>query len=161
MMSGMMMFVVGVLIGATFVLFYSMKKVYIDRNGYEERIEKQSEFYEVLVKWIKNIHEGWKIDRALEEMNYKNVAIYGMKELGELLYDELKDSGISVDYIIDKRANKLFAEVEIVTPDDTLKPVDAIIVTAIHYYDDIEKNLSSVINCPILSLRDLILTQMD
>ena len=91
-----------------------------------------------------------------EKNNYKTVAIYGMKELGERLYDELKDSDVAVKYFIDKNAGELYADVDILTPDDELEPVDAIVVTATYYFDDIEETLGEKVEYPIVSLEDII-----
>ena len=88
--------------------------------------------------------------------NYKTVAIYGMKELGERLVDELRDSDIKVCYAIDKNADQIYSDVDIVTPDDNLEPVDVIVVTAIFYFDEIYDMLSEKVDYPIVSLEDLL-----
>ena len=83
-------------------------------------------------------------------------AIYGMKELGERLLDELKDSEVEVKYIIDKKADMMYADVDIVTPEEPLDEVDAIVVTAIHYMDEIEEMLEQKVDYPILSLTEIV-----
>ena len=89
-------------------------------------------------------------------MLFRSVAIYGMKELGERLYDELENSGIEVCYIIDKNADSIYADVDVITPDDDLKPVDVIVVTAIYYFDEIEEMLSEKVDYPVISLEDIL-----
>ena len=92
----------------------------------------------------------------MEENNYKKVAIYGMSYAGERLLDDLKGTGIEVAYAIDQNAERMFADVEVVTVDDVLEPVDAVIVTAIYFFDEIEEKLSDLIDCPIVSLEDIV-----
>ena len=79
-----------------------------------------------------------------------------MKELGERLYDELRDSEVEVKYIIDKNADAIYADIDVLTPEDELEEVDAIVVTAIHYFDEIEEMLEQKVDCPILSLEDIV-----
>ena len=40
--------------------------------------------------------------------------------------------------------------------EDDLKPVDAIVVTAITFFDEIKEKLSEKIDCPIISLEDIL-----
>ena len=79
-----------------------------------------------------------------------------MSFAGETLIDELKNSAIEVVYGIDKRANSLYADVDIVSIEDSLEDVDAVIVTAITFFDEIEEKLSDKLDCPIISLEDIL-----
>ena len=40
--------------------------------------------------------------------------------------------------------------------DDNLEDVDAIVVTAITFFDEIEEQLQSKVSCPIISLEDIL-----
>ena len=40
--------------------------------------------------------------------------------------------------------------------DDDLEEVDAVVVTAITFFDEIEEKLSQKIDCPIISLEDIL-----
>lgn len=122
----------------------------------EEDNIKFHEFYALLLQWIHMHNEGKKIGGYLKKCGYHTVAIYGMKELGEELLYELKDSEVEVKYAIDKNANELYAETDVYRPDEDLSPVDAVIVTAVHWFDEIEKDLRKKMNCPILSLEDIV-----
>lgn len=122
----------------------------------EGQAQKMTEFYQILVEWLRIKQEGKSLTAFFTQNGYKTVAIYGMKELGERLYDELKDSGIEVKYVIDKNANSVYADVDVVAPDNTLEAVDVIAVTAIHYFDEIESMLAEKVNYPIVSLEDIL-----
>lgn len=117
---------------------------------------KVHELYMAFDQWLRVRQEGKTLVEYFERQGYKTVAIYGMKELGERLYDELQGSGITVKYIIDKNADSIYADVEVVTPDEKLEPVDVIVVTAIYYYDEIEEMLSDKVDYPIVSLEDIL-----
>lgn len=117
---------------------------------------KVHELYMAFDQWLRVRQEGKTLVEFFEKQGYKTVAIYGMKELGERLYDELQDSGIAVEYIIDKNADQIYADVDVVTPDEELKPVDVVVVTAIYYFDEIEEMLSEKVDYPIISLEDIL-----
>lgn len=124
-----------------------------DKN---EWFKKVVSYYHLYDQWLSIRQQGKSLVAYFEKNNYKTVAIYGMKELGERLYDELKDSDVAVKYFIDKNAGELYADVDILTPDDELEPVDAIVVTATYYFDDIEETLGEKVEYPIVSLEDII-----
>lgn len=117
---------------------------------------KVHELYMAFDQWLHVRQEGKTLVEYFEKQGYKTVAIYGMKELGERLYDELQGSGITVEYIIDKNADQIYADVDVVTPDEELKPVDVIVVTAIYYFDEIEEMLSEKVDYPVISLEDIL-----
>ena len=142
----------GGILGAAIADHLKKKKV----NAIEETSEKRREFYHVLVQWLALKQKGRSLAEYFEKNNYKTVAIYGMKELGERLYDELQDTDIAVKYIIDKNAGQIICDIDVVAPEDTLENVDVVVVTAIHYFDEIEKELSKSMTCPIVSLEDVV-----
>lgn len=117
---------------------------------------KVHQLYMAFDQWLQVRQSGKTLVEYFERHNYKTIAIYGMKELGERLYDELSDSGIEVSYIIDKRAGSIYADVEIVPPEADLEPVDVIVVTALFYFDEVEEALEEKVDCPIVSLEDIL-----
>lgn len=116
-------------------------------------LQKMGEFYKLLLKWLEIEQKGISIRSFFIENGWKTIAIYGMKELGERLFDELRDSEVEVKYIIDKKADTMYADVDIITPEEPMEEVDAIVVTAIHYMDEIEEMLEQKVDYPIISLQ--------
>lgn len=117
---------------------------------------KICELYMAFDRWLQIRQEGKTLAEYFTKNGYKTVAVYGMKELGERLLDELKDSGVTVSYGIDKNADAIYVDVDMVTPDKELAPVDVIVVTAITYFDEIEEMLREKVDCPIVSLEDIL-----
>lgn len=138
--------------GAAAVGFQQRKK----NVATEDLLQKMGEFYKLLLKWLEIEQKGHSIRSFFVENGYKSIAIYGMKELGERLFEELKDSEVEVKYIIDKKADTMYADVDIITPEEPLEEVDAIVVTAIHYMDEIEEMLEEKVDYPILSLTEIV-----
>ncbi|MBD5523532.1 MAG: hypothetical protein HDR04_03775 [Lachnospiraceae bacterium] len=118
--------------------------------------EKHLSLYLLMNQWVKVKQENKSIADYLEGNGYKEIAIYGMNYVGETLLDELTNSNVKVKYAIDKNANTIYSDVDIVTPDDELAEVDAVIVTAITFFDEIEENLLEKMDCPILSMEDIL-----
>ena len=107
-------------------------------------------------QWVRVKQEGKNLSKYMEKKCYKKIAIYGMSYAGERLLDELKDSNITVKYGIDKKADEIYSEIDVVSPEKELETVDAIIVTSVFFMDEIKKELSAKVKCPIISLEDIL-----
>ena len=107
-------------------------------------------------QWVKVKQEGKNLSAYFEKNGYKKIAIYGMSFAGETLVDELRGSDVYVAYGIDQNAETIYTDVEVVTMENTLAEVDAIVVTAISFFDEIEEKLSEKIDCPVISLEDIL-----
>ncbi len=118
--------------------------------------DKHLALFLMMNQWIKVKQEGKNLADYFEANGYKKIAIYGMSYAGEALLNELRETGITVAYGIDQRAECVDLDVDIVTADSALDEVDAIVVTAITFFDEVEKILSTKVKCPILSLEDIL-----
>ena len=107
-------------------------------------------------QWVKVKQENKSIGEYLRKKGYENIAIYGMNYAGETLLDELAGSVVEVKYGIDRNADSIYLNVDIVSPEESLEDVDAIIVTAITYFDEIAEQLVKKTNAEILSLEDIL-----
>lgn len=121
-----------------------------------EMKNKMYKYYVTLNNWLEKKQNNINLSSYFQNMGYKSVAIYGMKEVGERLYNELKDTETEVKYVIDQNADSIYADVDIYSPDDKLPEVDIIVVTATYYYNSILSNLKDKVSCPIISLDDVI-----
>ncbi len=128
----------------------------MDKN---ERIKKELEktklYYRIMDIWFSQEQKGKSLIPYMREKNYKRVAIYGMGELGERLYYELIHGGIEVKCVIDQSPYVL-GEFVLIKPTELIPDVDAIIVTAEYYLEDIYNILRKNTNVPIVALSGLI-----
>lgn len=122
----------------------------------KELSERHLDLFLLMNQWVKVKQRGKSPADYLEEKNYMKVAVYGMSYVGETLIEELKNTSVQVAYGIDRKGGDLSCEIEVFTMEDPLSQVDAVIVTAITFYDEIEEELSQKVNCPILSLEDIL-----
>lgn len=129
----------------------------------EEEINKKQQLsnkyltlFKMMNEWVRAKQKGGQLSASLEQKGMYKIAIYGMNYAGETLVEELKGSNVKIAYGIDRRAKDLFAEFPIVSMEEKLEEVDGIIVTAITFYDEIEEELRKKVNCPVISLEDII-----
>lgn len=144
--------IMGFIAGASFI-----GKMKNKVNAKEKMMSnKHLSLFLMMNQWVQVKQEGKNLESYFEKNGYETIAIYGMSYAGERLYDELKNSKIKVKYGIDKKADGIYSEIDIVSPDDKLESVDAIVVTSIFFMDEIEEALSQKVSCPILSLEDIL-----
>lgn len=145
-----------VLLICDIMLFLIYKKSKENETRYKNLTEKDKDLVFLLEQWIKKKQEGKDFAGYFQKNGIKSIAIYGMSFVGEQLYEELKDSEIKIRYAIDKSANGIYVDIDVISPDDKLPEVDAVVVTPVYYYDEIKKNLAKKIDCPILSLETVL-----
>lgn len=144
------------LVGAVSCGIYVHKKETKKTKYMKEYSEKHLELYLMMNQWVKAKQENKNVADFLKKKNYKKIAIYGMNYVGETLVQELCNEGVEIAYGIDKNACNIDSNIEVVLPTDCLKDVDAVIVTPIYYFDSIEEELHLKIDCPIVSLDDVL-----
>lgn len=141
------------------IMFYRMNRYYEECIEKEiDKVHKFIEFYDVLVQWIQLKQVDKRFVRYLEENNYHTVAIYGMKELGQMLLTELQQDDANIVCVIDKNAQEIDGEYEIpiISDFNILPEVDVIIVTPVHYFNNIYKELRLYTEAEIVSIDDLL-----
>ncbi len=143
---------VGVVVGAGTIGKLKGDKL----NRAQKMSNKHLNLFLMMNQWVKVKQEGKNLSKYFEDNGYKRIAIYGMSYAGETLVDELKNTNIEVIYGIDKRADSLYADIDIISIDDSLEEVDAVVVTAITFFDEIEEKLTEKLDCPIISLEDVL-----
>lgn len=132
-------------------------KKYRERiHEYAELSDKHLALYLLMNEWVHIKQDGKSLSDYFEKRDYRKIAVYGMNFVGETLLRELENSDIKVVYAIDKNAERIFTDVEVILPDDVQEEVDAIVVTPISYFDSIEGMLQEKVDCPILSIEDII-----
>lgn len=133
---------------------YTQKHNALDVN----RRDKNGELYQFLFMLIHAQQRGLKVDAVLNKLNIKSIAIYGCDNLGKVLLNALAGSEIEVKYGIDRnpQTNYMEEQMEIYTLKDQLPLVDAIVVTAITFFDQIRDELSVLTDMRVISFEELI-----
>lgn len=118
--------------------------------------DKHLSLFLMMNQWVKVKQEGKNLASYFERNGFTRIAVYGMSYVGETLIEELKDTGVEVVYGIDKHADRIFSTVDVIFVDDSFGEVDAVIVTAITFFDEIKDILSEKVDCPVISLEDVL-----
>ncbi len=126
------------------------------RRKAQNMSNKHFELFTMMNQWVKVKQAGKNLSSFFKERGFSRIAIYGMSYAGETLLGELQGTGIEVAYGIDRNAGSLYSDINIVSMEDVLEEVDAVVVTAITFFDEIEENLEKKLSCPIISLEDVL-----
>lgn len=148
--------VVATLAGGVAGSAVSMKlsgKVTEERN---KKVDKFKGYYNMLNQWLVLKQEGKSLEKYFKDNGYQTVAIYGMGEMGNRLYDELKNTDIEVKYAVDQNAANTYSELEVLDKEDVYAPVDVMVVTATFAYEEIVEEISKKADFPIISLEDVV-----
>lgn len=143
-------------VGAAGGAFLVNEKVGKEKARQKQLADKHLALLIMMCDWMRTKQEGKSLVDYLKGKGYKRVAVYGLSYVGERVLDELRDNGIEVVYAVDKKTDPVYFDIEICRPEEDLEEVDAVIVTAITFYDDIKTMLEEKLQCPILSLEDII-----
>ena len=125
-------------------------------SKWKEMSDKHLALFLLMNQWVKVKQENKVLSTYFVERGYKNIAIYGMNYVGQTLNDEFKGTDVKVLYGIDRNAETIYADIELLTIEDDLPNVDVIVVTAITYYEEIKKELHKKKDCEIVSLEDIL-----
>lgn len=140
-------------VAATVILKKVMGKT---TEAQRNRADKNSALFLMMNRWVAAKQEGKNLADYLKKMGYKTIAIYGMGHVGERLLEELRGSVIEVKYGIDRNVKDTYSDISICNMEDKMEPVDAVVVTPIVFFDEIEGQLLDKFDCPILSLGEIL-----
>ena len=122
-----------------------------------EREKTKSEYKTaLLIKWMYLYHYGMTIKDWLDDTDKKTVAVYGMGDLGQLLYYELTDKNVEVLYTVDQNYEYKNSEIQIYPLKDGLEHVDVVIVTLLKPDKGLLKEVHKKTNSSVITLESVI-----
>ena len=125
-------------------------------SGTELLVERYRSYWKILNSWLTLKEDGKRLDDYLISKAYSNIAIYGIGMIGLHLVKELEGTLINIKYGIDQRGNNIHQKFPIYRREDELPQVDAIIVSATYEFGDIYQYLRSKMDCPIISVEEIV-----
>ncbi len=120
------------------------------------KIDKYQMWYSLMEQWLTIHEEGKTIPLILKERSISSIALYGLGTIGKHVVWELKDSDVTILYAIDRVVSGVYDEIPVKKADEYLPVVDAVIVTAIYDFEEIEEMLKDRVDCPIISLEEIL-----
>lgn len=147
---------IATMIGAAAGAFATGKEAQKTVNKTQQMSDKHLALFLMMNRWVEVKQDGKNLADYFYRKGYKSIAIYGMSYAGERLLHELKGSNIEVKCGIDRKADEIYTEVDMITPDDEIPQVDAVIVTSVYFFDEIMEKLESTVDSPVISLEDIL-----
>lgn len=146
------------LMGGICTLFHREKQNTEKQKLYRSRYET---YYEVTAQWLNNKNMGKHCDTFLREHHYKKIAIYGMGTLGEIFYEEIKNSDIEIVYMIDKNAEDAAQKdgIAVIRTEaiGEQAEADVIVITPVFDFSAICEDLEHCgVECDLISLEDIV-----
>ena len=143
-------------------LFVSFRFALIVGKNKDRPLIKYRSYYPLVLDWLTNLENGQSISDYLKLNGFTKIAVYGGRNIGEHLINQLNKTDVSVEYIIDKTLSESeLYRIPVYRIDDELPVVDAIIVTPIWDYENIKTELLKQVNYPVISIKDIIVREKD
>lgn len=121
-----------------------------------DKVNKFKEYYNILNQWLLIRQEGMDLSKYFADNNISSIAIYGMGELGNRLYAELKRSTVDVKYVIDQNVETVLPDIKVVGKDEAFPKVDVIVVTPVFAFEMIQEELKNKTDIKLISLEDIV-----
>ena len=121
-----------------------------------KEISKYSGFYHTMRQWVHVNQNGHTVADYFKRNGYQEIAIYGLNEIAFTLMNDLSKNGIEVKYCIDRNADELFSKVRVYKPEEEMPFADIVVVAVVHLFDEIQKDLSDIFECPIISFSEVV-----
>lgn len=127
-------------------------KVYCRANMFERLYRQTNE-------WFCQEQQGHTLAIFLEQRHYSRIAVYGLGDTANRIYDSLKNTPVEVIFGIDKNKS-FYCDTEILTLDDEFPSVDLIIVTDFDSYETLRQKLEEKGNHLVMSLEQIIFHEL-
>ena len=132
------------------------KKRVQDVEAKKSLSDKHLKMFKMMDRWVGIKQEGRNLAEYFVANGYQRIIVFGMHYAGERLVEELKNTDIQVVCGIDRNAQSILADVDVITKEDLIPEADVVIVSAISFFDEIESEMRDKVNCPIISLEDIV-----
>lgn len=127
-----------------------LEQVQAEANRYHD-------YFLLLSHWLEVKNRGGSAASYFKDMGFRKIAIYGMGELANRLFEDLQGTGIEIVYGIDQDVANCTTIIEnVYSPNDELPMVDVIVVTPFSAYDNIESKLKENTSSEIISIENVI-----
>ena len=109
---------------------------------FSDNKEKYAYVYPVLNDWLRLKIEEKEIKEFFIRNHINKIAVYGVGDLGEIFYSDIKNKGIEISYFVDQRWQQYpdgIDGIPVIGLNDIgkQKAVDAIIVAPVFYFNSI------------------------
>ena len=125
-------------------------------EGYERKLQQYRSYWETFDKWMTLKEQGRKATDFLEKQGVKNIAVYGLGMIGNHFLEEVRKSNLQIVCGIDGKGDSIHMEFPVITINDDIPDVDAIVVTVTYNYGGIYEKLKEKCQGKIYLINELI-----
>lgn len=125
--------------------------------------EKYREYYNAVLQWLVLKEYGIKIEDYLLARKYRKIAIYGMGDMGNCFYMEIRNSEkVKFLYSIDQGFPKLYFDIPCYKLNELKgKEIpDLIVVMLPDIYSEIKNGIGKIMQCEVISITELVYEAM-
>ena len=102
--------------------------------------------FQILSQLCDLYEEGNDIEKFFLDNTISKIAIYGAGNIGRHFYRSLRGSQVDVLYFIDQNADgEVYEMVDVYLPEEAPNTVDAVVVTPVKFFYEIESKLNVLI----------------
>lgn len=148
-------FVIGILCSAAVYIVLGRFQQNSIRK-WKEQADKNRSLFLIMSQWVRIYQEGHRLEEYFLKNHYRRIAVYGMGDLGKRFVKEFAASDVQIAYAIDCNAKHILSDVKLITPDDEMESVDAIVITVTSGFREIQKQLFLKANCAIIAIEDVL-----
>ena len=116
---------------------------FVLRNRYNsEKVKEMLELDAVFSEELEEQYQEflWELEGYFKKHNIKDVAIYGLGNVGNVFLEIADKIKINVKYGIDRQKKEL-QNIRVISPEEEYDDIDVIVITVLNYDDKIEKIL--------------------
>lgn len=115
------------------------------------------QLYELMEKPELFVNLKENLTRYFDMNGYKNIAVYGVGKLGTIILKNIDTARLESIYIIDENQAACFGNIEKITMEELVdkKEIDMVLVTPLLDYPQIEEQICSKREIPVISTKEL------
>jgi len=134
--------------------------IYSNYPNIESELYRLKIFERYMTNWNDLKISNHNLGDFLYEKSYRNIIIYGFGRNGHMFYRDILNSKINCVGIIDKsyKINEQNEQIKILILNEQFPKCDVVIVTVIDKYSEIYNDIKNKVECPIISLYEVIET---
>jgi hypothetical protein len=110
-----------------------------DNDKIKSNSIKFETYLNMLDAWMELRENGISLEKYFSNHGYTRIALYGYGIFARHLIRELRQSSVTIECLIDQQRDKIRCGVKTILPGDEPEDLDAIVVTAFHYFEEIRK----------------------
>lgn len=122
----------------------------------KEKADKYERLFQLYESWLTLRQRGETLEKYFRKHSIQKTVVYGYGTTGRRLVSELAQSGIKVEYIVDKKKAVKTEGISLYHPDDKLPDANVMVITPLVEGRKIRETLQNKFTGDILLIEDIL-----